>query len=420
MKIKLTGKEVIRALSLPAGKDHMYVFDADHDDCVVGFGLRFRASGSHTWIFQYRYGTGKNKDKRMRLGAWPALSLEKARAEARKLREKVDSGGNPAADRADTKQRAKETFGAEVNRFLARKKATLKPRSYVEVERHLLKNAKPLHDKTLSGIDQRAVAGLLSRVSNEHGPIAANRVRASLSAFLMWAFREGMIKSNPVIATNRADETARDRVLSNAELQEIWSALQGDDYGDIVRLLILTGQRRGEVGGLRWSEVDLENGIITLPPARTKNKLEHIVPLSDAAAALLKARTRAGDRDLVFGQGEGSFQGWSNSKEALDERLLGARRKASGKKAQPLPDWRLHDLRRTAVTGMAKIGVLPHVIEAVVNHISGHKGGIAGVYNHADYLPERTAALARWSAHLLSIVDGSPAKVVPLRTKVPA
>jgi integrase len=227
--------------------------------------------------------------------------------------------------------------------------------------------------------------------------------------------REGLVEANPVAGTNRNEAVKRDRVLSEPELREIWAALKDDAYSDILRLLMLTGQRREEIGALRWSEIDLEAVLITLPAARTKNKLEHLVPISGPVRDILKDRHRIVGRDLVFGQGEGGFSGWSKSKERLDARLLDARRKALGKEAQPMPDWRLHDIRRSVATGMAKIGIQPHIIEAVLNHISGHKAGVAGVYNRWTYLPEKTDALARWAEHLQAVVTGNASNVVPLR-----
>jgi integrase len=212
------------------------------------------------------------------------------------------------------------------------------------------------------------------------------------------------------------------RTLSDAELREIWRALPPDDYGEIVKVLALTGQRREEIGGLRWSEIDFQRGVILLPAARTKNKREHEVPMSAAVRSILEARNdkRPDGRELVFREARGPYAGWSASKERLDQRLLEARQKVSGKKAQPMPDWRLHDLRRTAVTGMAEIKVQPHIVEAVVNHVSGHKGGIAGIYNKAVYAEEKAEALARWAAHLMSIVGSATTNVAPPSTTVPA
>jgi integrase len=271
---------------------------------VVGFGLRLRSTGARTWIFQYKFGA---KHQRMKLGAWPMLSLEKARGKARQYRQDVDGGGNPASIRAEERLRSTETFGRIVSRHLAGRREALKPRSFVEVERHLSRYAKPLHGLLLAGIDRRRIAGLLSEISDRHGRIAANRVRASLSAFFSWAVREGLADANVVAGTNRTEEAARERVLTEAELAEIWAALLDDDYGDIVRLLMMTGQRREEVGGLQWSEIDFDRSAITFPSARTKNSREHEIPMSDFVRDLLAARDHDVERDLVFGTGKGSF-----------------------------------------------------------------------------------------------------------------
>jgi integrase len=169
--------------------------------------------------------------------------------------------------------------------------------------------------------------------------------------------------------------------------------------------LILTGQRREEIGGLRWSEIT--DAGIELPAERTKNAQAHTIPLSGPAHAIIRALPRHDGREFVFGRGEGGYSGWSRSKARLDERIAEMNR-------QPLPGWTLHDLRRTAVTEMAEIGIQPHVIEAVINHISGHKGGVAGIYNKASYTGEKTTALARWADHVLSVVEGRERKVIPI------
>jgi integrase len=191
----------------------------------------------------------------------------------------------------------------------------------------------------------------------------------------------------------------------------IWNALPEGDYGDIVRLLILTGQRREEIGGLRWSEI--AGDTINLPPNRTKNGLAHFVPLSAPARAILAARPHA-ERDHVFGRGDGEagFAGWSAAKASLDKRLN-------------LKPWTLHDLRRTCATGMAELGTPPHIVELVLNHISGHKGGIAGIYNHAVNGKERREALDQWATHFMQLVGkpkpvAKPAKPIKLVAKAGA
>jgi integrase len=279
----------------------------------------------------------------------------------------------------------------------------LKPRTYVELERHLRRDCEPLARLRLTEIDRRTVALRLAEVETASGPTARNRVRSSLSAFFNWAVREGLLDANPVAGTARADERgSRDRVLSQGELAELWAALPEGDFGEIVRLLILTGQRREEIGALRWSEIDLDRSLIVFPPERTKNLRQHEVPLSTQAHAIIERQPKRKGRDFLFGIGEAGFSGWSKSKERLDQALL-SKRKAADRRAKPLPSWRLHDLRRTAAIGMAELGVLPHIVEAVLNHVSGHKAGVAGTYNRARYEAEVRDALSRWAAHVANL-----------------
>jgi integrase len=201
---------------------------------------------------------------------------------------------------------------------------------------------------------------------------------------------EGLSETNPVIGTNKAagEIKARDRVLTDKELATVWNGLPENGYGRIVRLLILTGCRRDEIGSLRWPEINEESRLIALPGERTKNGRPHDVPLSKAALEILNSIPRRVNRDFVFGEGKGGFSGWSKAKASLDAQL--------GLKA-----WRLHDLRRTASTRMADLGVQPHIIEAVLNHVSGHKAGVAGVYNRSTYANEKRTALDALSNYVM-------------------
>jgi integrase len=314
--MKLTARAVA-ALALAKDESERIVFD----DEIPGLGIRMRAGGSRNWIFQYKVGT---KHRRMTIGAVSAVPVAEAREQAGKLHAQVKLGNDPAAVKAESRARASETFEATAKRFLAWQRERLKARTYGDLERYLLVDAKLLHGLALTGIKQHNVSDLLSKVSSR------NHLRAWLSAMFSWAMREGLVEANPVVGTNRDGAVKRDRVLSEPELREIWDALKDDAYGDILRLLMLTGQRREEIGAIRWSEIDLGGGLITLPAARTKNKLEHLVPISGPVRDILKDRHRIVGRDLVFGQGEGGFSGWSKSKERLDARLLEARRKALG------------------------------------------------------------------------------------------
>jgi len=224
--------------------------------------------------------------------------------------------------------------------------------------------------------------------------------------------REGLIEANPTIGTNVNVEVKRDRVLSDFELVEIWQVLRPDDYGDIVKLLILTACRRDEIADLAWSEVDFDQGLIVLPPERTKNRRRHVLPLPSVAIEVLKARPRSRDRAMVFGRGGRGYQNWSQRKDEADARI------AEGRGGEMLARWTLHDLRRTAASGMAKLGTAPHVVECVLGHASGFRAGVAGTYNRYDYRAEMRQALALWAAHVLALLAGQPDNVVMLR--VPA
>jgi integrase len=183
------------------------------------------------------------------------------------------------------------------------------------------------------------------------------------------------------------------------ELKAIWCALENNTYGAIIRLLVLTGQRAGEIARLRWAEVG-ESEII-LPAARTKNNRAHIVPLSSAAREILTAHWREG-RAFVFGRGDSGFSNWSKSKSQLDA-------------STRLPHWTPHDIRRAVATGMANLGVQPHVIESVLNHVSGFKACVAGIYNRSQYEIEKRLALSLWAEHVLSLVKGCESKIVALK-----
>jgi len=191
---------------------------------------------------------------------------------------KVRLGQDPSAEKAEGRARAGETMAAILENYLVFKRAQLKPRSMVELERHLRKNCKPLHGLQLTKIDRRAIAARISAVATEKGGPTANRVRAALSAFLAWCIGEGLIDTNAVIGTNIHEENPRERVLSGHELKRIWEALGSDHYAQIIKMLVLTGARANEIGGLRWSEIVGDE--IRLPPARTKNNSNRTIPIT--------------------------------------------------------------------------------------------------------------------------------------------
>jgi integrase len=365
------------------------------DDAIPGFGLRVRDTGSRSWIFQYKIGS---KTRRLVIGQASAVKLGRAREIASEHHAKVKLGRDPAGEKRVQVERASHTFGTLVKKYLDQQRAELRPGSYREVARHLERHAAPLHPFALDTIDQRIVADRLGGIDKNSGAVTANRVRATMSAMFSWGMREGLVLANPVANTNKRAERPRDRVLTDPELRLIWHALNGGQYATIIKLLLLTAQRVSEIAGLRWSEIDFDRGVISLPAERTKNGRPHDIPMAPTLRALLQAEPKVDGRDLVFGKpGGGPFSGLSRCKERLDARI------AKLNNGLPLAPWVHHDLRRSAATGMANINVAPHIIEAVLNHVSGHKGGIAGIYNRATYSAEKAQALARWDEHVASV-----------------
>lgn len=385
-------RQALADIQVPVGKDSVLRWD----DTLPGFGVRVSAGGARTFIVQFRNAAGQTK--RMTVGRVDALSLDEARRDARSTLAKVQLGTDAHAERAEARARAAVTVGRVVDRYLAAIAGRLRDRTVEEATRYLKTHWSPLADLPLHGVRRADVAARLGEIATKNGPSAANRARATLSAFYAWAIGAGLVDMNPVVGTNRpADEVSRDHVMTDGEITAVWNACRDDDHGRAVRLLLLTGQRRDEVGDMTWSEVDLDRAMWTIPAARAKNGRTHDVPLSPAAVDVLRSMTRQDGRDLVFGSGKGGFSGWSKSKAELDARIAKA-----GAVVRP---WRLHDLRRTAATRMADLGTLPHVVEAVLNHVSGHRAGVAGVYNRASYGPEKRTALEAWSDRVDAMVQ---------------
>jgi integrase len=394
--MKLTRAE-IKKLKLPKDKDDCQFFD----DEVTGFTVRLRAGGSRKFYFRYKLG---NRTYSIPLGNVGALDVDEARRMAKVLYGRVAKGENPAAEKAEVKARSDETFGQVVKTYLTWKRSQVRTSTYRDIARHLEQKFKALHPLHIGAIDRRTIAAQLSKMATE-APTQCNRARGSLSAFFDWARGEGLVEHNPVEGTvKQVESKSRDRVLSDDEVRRLWKAL-GDaitDYSAILKILLLTGAREAEIARLRWSEIDLDRGVIELPPERTKNHRRHIVPISDEVRRILSSLDRRDDRDLVFGKGDGGFSGWSKSKNRLDAVLK-------------ISEWRLHDLRRTAATGMGELGVMPHVIEAVIGHVSGVRAGVSGTYNRSKLEKEKARALAMWSAHVVELVENRQPKVVPMR-----
>lgn len=375
-------KPALAGLTVPAGQTERIVWDAE----VKGFGIRLRATGNRSWVIRPPRSGGASKLHT--LGSADAIDLTTARRTARERLAEVELGGDPTKEKREARARAAVTFGSLVERYLTHKEAQgSRASTLYNAKNHLSAHWEPFHDRPLSAITRAEVSNRHREIAAQNGPHAADRALSVLGTFFGWAMREGLVEANPASNTNKATvPTKRDRVLTNAELAAVWHQCRDDDFGRIVRLLILTGLRLSEVAEMSWSEIDLGTGYWNIPAARMKNKRPHDVPMPAMALAILNEVPQRAGRDYVFGSGAGPFSGFSKAKAALNKRLSG-----------DVAAWTLHDLRRTTDTGMHGIGILPHIVEAVVSHVSGHRAGVAGIYNRAKYLPERREALARWA-----------------------
>jgi integrase len=353
------------------------------DTHVTGFGARRQTNGTFYYV-RYRH----NGSQTVRsIGRHGPLTPDTARARAKQLLGTVAGGTDPFAQTLSG-----EGFRALIDRYLERKRGSLKPSSFRDTERYLRNHSAPLHNLRLDQIDRRKVAALLGEVETSSGPIARNRLRSTLSAFYSWAIQEGLIENNPVQGTGKADEGgSRERVLSPEELKSLWRGLDDGHFSNIVRLLLLTGQRRNEIGRLAWTELDLPRKLIVLAPDRTKNSRQHEVPLSRQALAIIERQPRRNTTGFLFSE-KGAFGNWSKVKAALDQRV-------------GIAPWTLHDLRRTCATYLAELGILPHVIETTLNHVSGHKAGVAGVYNRSKMTDAVRDALQHWADHVEKITS---------------
>jgi len=396
--MKLDSKTVA-ALTLAGKKDAIFF-----DDVVKGFGFRVRAGAGgktlRTWIAQYRRA---GATRRMLIGSAEVLTAEKARAAAKDILAKVQLGEDPQADRRDRRDKDRLSFRGVVEDFLAAKEREVRPRTHFQLKRYLTgPYLKAFYTMPLDRVSKRDVASRVLTIARENGPAVAREVRGALSGFYSWAMQMGLAEANPIIGTKRPKTNEpRERVLDDSELAAIWRACGDDDYGRIIRLLILTGSRRAEIGDMRWSEINPEKGTWTLPAERSKNGKQLTLPVMPMMREIIDAVPRMATRDALFGRRSKGFTAWSwkESKPALDAR--------SG-----VTGWTVHDIRRSVATKMADIGVQPHIIEAALNHFSGHRGGIAGVYNRSTYEREVRAALATWHDHLRAIIAGGERKIV--------
>jgi integrase len=357
------------------------------DDFMRGLYLIVQPTGSKSWAVRYRHGGRSHKHT---VGPYPAFDLKQARNAAGVVLRGVAEGRSP-------NQRPAGSVADAVARFLEYCRKKYRPGSFQEAERLSRLYILPRWgDRRIGDITRADVRATLADIE---APVAANRVHNVTRRLFNWCVENDLIASSPIAGIKAPhEEKIRDRVLSDAELGGIWRSADGV-FGNIVRLLMLTGQRRNEVARMEWAELDLETGLWTLPRERTKNAKLHIVPLSRQARVLLDQLPRISDRYVFSLNGERPFNGF----------------RAKGRLCTTLAPWTLHDLRRTAASGMARLGVSLPVIEKVLNHTSGSFAGIVGVYQRHEFAEEKRAALQQWADHVEQLVSEKAIKVVGAR-----
>lgn len=443
-----TGQVTKRAVdALKPAKGIAFLWDAG-DGALKGFGVRITPAGVKAYVYQYRLGGRAGSARRYTIGRHGELTPDKARKRAKELAELVRRGIDPieseegeAKSKAQAKQieaqrerEAKElAFDAYALRFLDSHVKQNTPDSYAFSEAILRLHVIPvLAEKPLPTITRRDILKVIDQISAGRPAVRRNTF-AVLRKLFNWARARDDLDRSPIEGMEPPPLVAsRDRVLNDAELALAFRAAQATAYpfGPIFELLFATGQRRDEVAGLDWSELDRENALWTLPRKRAKNDEANIVPLNRlaiyaldrAAGKGLDAATEWPRKGLIFTTtGKTSVSGYSKAKAKLDGKILEIARQdalnAAKEQVEAITHWRVHDARRTLATGLQRLGVRFEVTEAVLNHVSGSRSGITGIYQLHGWGPEKRAALDAWAAHIEGLLNPADkaANVVPLR-----
>ena len=415
---------VVELATCPHGRKDVLLFD----EALPGFGVRVTCKGTRTFIFQYRAG---QKVRRTVLGTWGSeLTAAQARKKAESLRGQVRDARDPVAERREARAAAAKVEAEQkvariasaytvdkliehwTDHHLSERSASYGKRVPAELRR-VLKRWLNVPAKAFTRTD---VVQALDETKSTAGPIAANRARAAARSCWAWAVKRGALEANPWQATPKPSrETARERVLTDEEIGDLWTAAGslGDPWSGLFRTMVLTGQRRGEVAGMAWAEIDIGKAEWTIPAARTKNNRTHTVPLSPAVLELIQKTTHREGAALVFeGPRKTAPSGFGKLKVSLDDKMAAA----AGEREATVPPWTLHDIRRTVATGLQRLGVRLEVTEAILNHVSGSRAGIVGVYQRHGWEKEKTAALEAWASHVLACAhrDSQPDNVVLL------
>lgn len=385
------------------------------DGGLRGLYLIVQPSGAKAWAARYR-GAG-DKPAKLTLGRWPAMGLAEAREAARAALREVSEGGDPAAAKREEREArasGRDTVRALFEDYRRRKLAKLKAGEQPArmLERLMLPK---WGDRRVQEITRRDAIELVEAVADRGTLPTANRLKAYGGAFFAWLVARDVIERSPFEGVKPvAREASRDRVLSDDEIRWLWQAAErvGYPFGPMARVLLLTGQRLGEVAGLRWAELD--GDMWRLPAERVKNARPHTVPLSAAALGELNALPRISGGFAFTTTGATPVSGYNRAIGRLRDAVAEVAAEERGEPVDLAP-WGFHDLRRTFATGLARLGVPVQVAEACLNHVSGSRAGVAGVYNRHDYGREAREALDRWAAHIAGMMAEKPANVVELR-----
>jgi integrase len=419
MPAKLSEDTIRNLPAPPAGNSITYFAGATIQGARAprGFGVRVTAGGARSFILNYRL---RAREHRFTIGAWPDWSALKAVREARGLRQRVDRGENPLDDRATPPElkTVSKVLDDFVARYVRNKEKPLRSADHIESAFNRL--VKPRIGKLgVYEVRRSHVAEMMDRIEDEAGPVMADRTRAYLRKALSWhAERDDQFNLTAIFVRveprANAKDRARTRVLSDDEIRLIWPLLgEAGTFGAMAKVLLLTAQRRDEVAHMSRKEID-KDGIWTIPAERYKTKRPNHVPLSKAALSIINAQPELEGCDFVFPSRAGTpYSGFGKSKAGVDRAVLAAMKKQAkdGVKVEPLPNWTLHDLRRTAKTLMARAGVRPDISERVLGHVIA---GVEGTYDRHSYADEKRDALEKLAAIIERILQPAPLKLVML------
>jgi integrase len=357
--------------------------------------LKVTPKGRKVFIVLYRTGGAGSKLRKYTIGPYGRVTLHQARVAAQKVFAAKLEGRDPAAEKRESKRRIVADLVEDLLESFITQRLS-QNRSGAEIARVLRREVgKPWAGRSIHSIAKRDVVEVVSAIVQRGAPSAANKTLKSLKTFLRWCVGRAVLDQSPAEGVPLpTKEVARDQVLDDMELAQVILAARkiGGPYGAIVELLALTGQRRQEVACLAWEELDLAQQVWTIPKSRTKNGKAHVVHLSRQSLAVVQGADRLGPFLFTL-LGTKPFQDFTRAKRRLDQ--------LSG-----MTGWRLHDLRRTCVSGMARLGVAPHVADKILNHQAGTISGVAAVYQRHEFLVERRAALDLWGAHIDQLLRG--------------